>query len=242
MKLDTLIPANCYEVNSRPDVVAIFSALVDSPIPITMRFSQTDETLTCLLVAVNPSFEELVFDASGFAQVVAQLNGSGGLAATVQINAVWFSFEALNAVAAHGYPHPAFRARMPSTISRMQRRESIRYPVPAFNSPVCDVPMKEGALRLRVVDISLSGIALATEGSIAGVPIGSEFENCVLHLPEIGAIHSGLVVAYQFSSGKASERRMGCRFSNMLASSLSHLQRYIRRLERDQVSAGEPPE
>ena len=234
MKLEAPIPANCYEVRSRPDVVAIFSALVDSPIPITMRLSQTQQTLACFLVAVNPSFEELIFDASGFAEVVAPLNGSGTLEATVQINAVWFSFEALTAVAAPGYPHPAFRARMPSTISRMQRRNSIRYPVPAFNAPVCDVSTKEGTLRLRVVDISLSGIALVLEGAIADWPVGAVLENCVLHLPEIGAINSGLVVAYQHASAKASERRLGCRFSNMLASSLSHLQRYIQHLQRGQ--------
>lgn len=245
MSLDPASQNGRYEVSSRRAVIDIFSTLVKSPIPITMTIAQIGETHTSFLIAFEPSFEELVFDASGIAQV-AQLDGSGGLVATVQINAVWFRFDAPHVVAARGYDQPAFRARLPTTLLRTQRRNSMRYPVSLRNPPVCDVPTKDGAFRLRVIDISLSGVALAIEGSAANYPLGALFEKCLLHLPDMGAIECDLAVAYLHTDVKASDRRIGCRFSNMLASSLTHLQRYIAYLERERlteaaVSDSSPP-
>jgi c-di-GMP-binding flagellar brake protein YcgR len=224
-----------YELRTRHEVVAVFSALVKSPIPITLTLAQSGETVSCFLIEMNPAFEELIFEAGNVVQV-SWLDGSGGLVATVQINAIWFRFEALNVVAARGYDRPAFRARMPSTLSRTQRRDSARYPVPALNPPVCDVTTVEGSFRLRVLDISLSGIALAIDSRIADYPIGERLEKCLLQLPEMGAIQTDLVVAYRQGDGDAAGHRIGCRFSNMLASSLMHLQRYVGHLQREHLT------
>lgn len=223
-----------YELRSRADVIAVFSALVKSPIPISLTIAQSGESVTCFLIALNPAFEELVFEASGVAEV-AKLDGSGGLVATVQINAVWFTFEAVNVVAVRGYEKPAFRARLPAILQRSQRRDSARYPVPGINPPVCDVTTDQGSFRLRVLDISLGGIALAIDAPIADYPLGAKLEKCLLQFPGMGAIETDLVVVYRNGEGTSSEHRIGCRFSNMLATSLTHLQRYIGRLERERL-------
>lgn len=223
-----------YELRSRADVIDVFSALVKSPIPISLTIAQSGESVSCFLIAMDPAFEELVFEAGGVAEV-AKLDGSGGLVAKVQINAVWFTFEALNVVMARGYEQPAFRACMPTILQRTQRRESARYPVPGVNPPVCDVTTPERSFRLRVLDISLSGIALGIDSPIADYPLGAKLEKCLLQFPEVGAIETDLVVAYRNGEGTAGEHRIGCRFTNMLASSLTHLQRYIGQLERERL-------
>lgn len=224
-----------YELRTRRDVLAVFSVLAKWPIPVTANITQLGVSLATRLVAVTPSFEELVFDATGLAEV-ERLDGSAGLVASAQVDAVWFRFEAEHVVAVRGYAHPAFRARLPSVILRMQRRNSIRYPVPALNPPVCDVLLGEAPSRLRVIDISLSGIALALEDPRAKLEPGTRLDKCLLQLPDIGAIQTDLVVVHQHATGDHGGRRIGCRFSDIHLASLSHLQRYISQLERERLA------
>ncbi|MFM9968866.1 MAG: flagellar brake protein [Burkholderiales bacterium] len=224
-----------YVLRTRRDVLPVFSALAKWPIPISTRLIQLGTAHVSRLIAVNPAFEELVFDATGLPGV-ERLDGSEGLVGEAQMDAVWFRFEADHVEAVRGYVQPAFRARLPKILSRMQRRDSIRYPVPAMNPPVCDFRLGESSVRLRSIDISLSGIALLVEDSKANLSLQTTLADCLLHLPGIGAISTDLFVAYLAPFGESDQRRLGCRFSNVKATSLSHLHRYVQRLERERLS------
>lgn len=230
-----------YVLRNRRDVLPVFAALAKWPIPITMRLSQLGASFSSRLIAVNPAFEELVFDASGLAGV-ERLDGSEGLIAEAQMDAVWFHFEAEHAEAVRGYVQPAFRARLPKVLTRLQRRDSIRYPVPAFNPPVCDVLGGNNPSHLRAIDISLSGIALRVEDARANYEKGCTLSNCLLHLPDIGSISTDLHVAYLSPFGEGDVRRIGCRYTNLRATSLVHLQRYVARLERLRLEESGAPQ
>ena len=103
---------------------------------------------------------------------------------------------------------------------------------------LADLRWGEEAIRLRAIDISLSGIALLVADSRANYQKEMTIENCLLHLPDIGALSTDLTAQYLAPYGEG--RRMGCRFSNFRATSLSHLQRYISRLERARLETREP--
>ena len=207
-----------------------------SSAPVAVNLLQHGSALTSRLIAVNPAFEELVFDANGL-EDVGGLDGSAGLTASAQMNTAWFRFTAENAVVVRGYPQPAFRARLPSVILRMQRRESMRYPVPAFNAPVCDFKHEAAAICLRVLDISLSGVSLAVEESNLKFAAGSVLRDCLLQLPKLGAIQTDLHVAYEKPGEIGIGRRIGCRFTNIRTTSLTHLQRYVSVLERERLAS-----
>lgn len=224
-----------YELRTRSDVLSVFSALAKSPIPVTLSLTQLGLSLTTRLIAANPAFEELVFDATGLANS-QRLDGSAGLVGSAQMDAVWYRFGAEHVEAVRGYAQPAFRARLPSMILRMQRRDSIRYPVPALNPPVCDVLLQGIPLGLRVIDISLSGIAVEIEGRGAECKPGSKLENCLLQLPDVGAIQTDLDVVHLSADRTGGGRRLGCRFTNIRATALTHLQRYISGLERERLA------
>ena len=228
-----------YVLRTRRDVLPVFLALAKWPIPVKVHVPQLGATITTRLIAVNPAFEELVFDASDLSGA-ERLDGSAGLSAVAQMDAVWFQFEAEHAVAVRGLARPAFRARLPATLARMQRRDSIRYPVPAFNPPVCDIRgggAGEGPVRLRAIDISYSGIALLLNDPRLNIGSGSTLAGCMLHLPDIGAIAMDLHAAYLSPYGEGDQRRLGGRFTNVRATSLDHLHRYVARLERARLEA-----
>lgn len=228
-----------YVLSARRDVLPVMQALANSPVPLELTVEQLDATIGSTLLRVTPAFEELVFDATGLGGL-ERLDGSAGVRAKAQLDTVWYSFDAAFAEAAPGRGRPALRARLPDQVKRMQRRDSIRYPVPSINPPVCDVRGKnewEEVEHLRSLDISLSGISLLLKPGHSTYQRDERIGGCTLHLPDIGALQTDLIVAHVSPLGGGDERRMGCRFSNMLATSLAHLRRYVMRLERERLQS-----
>lgn len=228
-----------YVLRMRRDIMPVFVALQKWPVQVKLRVHQLGVSFNTRLIALHPEFEELVFDASELPGV-QRLDGSAGLSAEAQMDSVWFRFDAGHVGVVHGYPVPAFRARIPDTIARVQRRDSIRYPVPGMNPPVCELGnegREQSVQRLRAIDISSSGIALLADDARMTITAGSILEGCMLHLPDIGAIATDLRVMYVAPFGDGDKRRMGCRFTNILATSLEHLRRYVGRLERERLAA-----
>ncbi len=228
-----------YVLRTRRDILPVFAVLARAPIPVKVTIAQLGNTISSRLIAFNPAFEELVFDATGVPGV-ERLDGSAGLSAEAQIDAAWFRFEAEHVEVAKGYAVPAFRARLPTTLARFQRRDSVRYPVPALNPPVCDIRVgaaEDRPSRLRAIDISNSGIALLIDDPRLNIVSGSTLVGALLHLPDIGAIATDLLAVYLAPFGEGDQRRLGCRFTNLRATSLDHLQRYVARLERARLEA-----
>lgn len=221
-------------LRTRRDVLRIFESLAGSEVPVTLYFPRLGTSFSSRLIAFNPAYEELIFDAT-YLPGFARLADGDELTAELNLNAVWYRFEAGHVQVVGGYPVAAIRARVPAVVARLQRRDSIRYPVPALNPPVCDVrlPGHDGdALHLRALDISCSGLALLIENGALEFKAGNTITGCLLHLPDTGSIPLDLNIAYVNSFGDAGSRRMGCRFTNLHVTSLDHLSRYIMRLER----------
>ncbi len=234
MNVDSLHEDERYVLRTRRDILPHFVALSKSRAPIQLVVRQLGASMTSNLIALDPAFEELVFDGSALPGV-ERLDGSAGLSAEIHLDDVWYRFEAGHVTVVQGYGRPAFRARIPDKLLRMQRRDSIRYPVPGVNPPVCEIRLgkgDDGVLRLPAIDLSDSGISLRIDDAQVNLAVDTTLEGCMLHLPDIGAIACGLAVKYLSPFAGGDRRRMGCRFTNVQAVSLDHLTRYVLRLER----------
>ena len=228
-----------YLVRDRRDVLLYFGDLAKRAAPLTVEVEQLNVSFASRLLSVKPEFEELVFDAAALAGV-EQLNGSAGITVEVHLDAVWFRFQAGHAEVWRGARQPALRARLPQTISRLQRRHSIRYPVPDINPPVCYVPAEGDAPRLpplRLMDISVSGAGILLREARSPVKEGDVLHDCVLQLPEIGGIRTDLIVMYVSGASDGGPRHMRCRYSNLLATSLAQLMHYVERLESKRLAS-----
>jgi c-di-GMP-binding flagellar brake protein YcgR len=92
---------------------------------------------------------------------------------------------------------------------------------------------------LSLIDISCGGIAIIEERQVLDETPGRQYDNCRIELPSIGTIVTGLQVRacgeVVLPSGKR-KRRLGLEFVNLPPAMLAAVQRYIMKLERDQIA------
>ncbi|MET0549714.1 MAG: flagellar regulator YcgR PilZN domain-containing protein [Xanthomonas sp.] len=134
---------------------------------------------------------------------------------------------------------PGFRAPLPESLYYLQRREHFRLETPITDSPLCVLRIDDDAgqvdLKLRVVDISGGGLAVAL---VQGQPLPKlqeSYPNCVLQLPDADAIRLTLQVCnmyvYKLANGQDT-LRVGMRFQDLPRGADAAIQRYVFRIER----------
>ena len=134
----------------------------------------------------------------------------------------------------------AFRAALPESVLRLQRREFYRLQVPVTQPMECAIPIRhpdgETTYRhYRVLDISGGGIALAVQAEEPALQPYNEFPGSLLHLPDGGPLCVRLMVKSlhsQLNQNGTESWRAGCQFTDLPRGGDALLQRYIFRLER----------
>ncbi|ACO73177.1 flagellar brake protein [Laribacter hongkongensis] len=136
---------------------------------------------------------------------------------------------------------PAFLARLPPEVVKLQRREYFRIQTPIANPVVCrvhDYPNPDGSagIVLPIYDISLGGMSLVLPGEIPGMELGKIFRDCSIDLRQVGSLPVEIEVrnklVMQQKNGHE-QRRIGCQFVNQNSRVQNQLQRYIAQLERE---------
>jgi c-di-GMP-binding flagellar brake protein YcgR len=219
-------------VRSRSDILPVLQAMARRGTPVIARIEGASAPLATRLLSVKPHYEELVFDAAGMPDF-DRLDGGQSLEVRATLDSVQIVFTARHLEPAPAGGLAAFRGRMPQTIARIQRRNSARYPVPSLNPPVCQarIPPASDRLRsLRVMDISLAGMAVVLDDPQVELPVGMALPDCRVELPQVGAVETGLVVSYVSRQG-ADARRIGFRFDGLSIPALAHIRRYVGKLE-----------
>ena len=215
------------------DMLAVLRALITRRQPLGLHFGDADEALQGGLVSVNPAFEELVFSTEGDPALLQKLIAAGSFGVETLLDSVRVLFIATNA---EPYSHAgggAFRARMPDSLARMQRREAVRVPPPKDKPAFCTIPVASGELRLQVTDVSVGGLGLLLPLSQGTLGQGKTINECKLELPEIGVMRCNLRMVYlkESLSGNAPQR-VGCAFVDLPALSREQLKSYVTRTER----------
>src|SRR4051812_30693913 len=129
-------------VRTRIDIVPVLQALCERGVELSVRISGLSGTLKTRLLCVKPEYEELVFDSQG-EHGLEKLDGTQKLQAEGPLDTLHVVFGAGHVEAVVFQGNPAFRARLPGAIARIQRRSSVRHPVPSVNPPVCSIGMPD---------------------------------------------------------------------------------------------------
>lgn len=229
-----------FEIHSRVEILAILRSLIERRAPATVYFSRGEDFIVSGLLAVNPGFEELVLDPSADEAANRRLLRAQRLTLVSALDQVRIQFSVQSAQLTTWQKLPALRVRIPKSVLRLQRRDSYRIAPPLARPLVCSIPAAPGEARkheLRILDISCGGLAVLV--SVERVPLeaGMMLEGCALQLPELGTVSFSAEVRSVAAAGGpgAGGTRCGLRFADMPQQTVTLIQRYILKLERDRL-------
>lgn len=125
--------------------------------------------------------------------------------------------------------------RMPSRLSRIQRRDSFRVKPPVRQPVECVIRQTgAGERRYRVLDLSTGGVALVEPVSVTPPEIGDLWQHSRLEIPAHAPVPCDLRVRFISTNvqGDASQRRIGCEFHRPTPETQRALQVYVMEIER----------
>lgn len=224
------------------DMLALLRALVARRNAAALYFGEADGRLDTGFLGFNPAYEELIFSPGRDPDSLERLLAAGSFGVETSLDSIRILFIASHAEITQLNGQKALRARIPEVLARMQRRESVRIAIPEDKPSFCTVrvgsdPARE--IRMRVNDISISGLGLVLGTGDAAISPGKTFHECSLALPGMGVMRCTLKIVYvkEALPGSA-EHRVGCQFVDLPGLSREQLRSYVARLERAQLATG----
>ncbi len=224
-----------YLVYSRQEIAQILRELIQHNELVTAYFNQGKEFFLTSLLAVDPE-GSVTLDCGTDAETNRRALISGKIILVSSQNRIkiQFSTPALELISVGG--RPAFRAPLPSSVLKLQRREYYRLVAPIRAPLLCVVPQLAGGFEAMVADISVGGVGISGFPNEVALEIGQVFADCQIALPEHGTVVSTLEVRnlqhITLRSG-LSVVRAGCGFVGIPAPHQAMIQRYIIRIDRE---------
>lgn len=229
-----------FALYGRQEIVGLLRELRDRQVLVTLYYDQSARFAVSNVLDVNDALDEVVFDCA------ADRSAQGALCEASEIvlvgfidNAkIQFNLGGAEPVSHHG--RAGFRVALPKYLLRMQRRSAARHRPSVDQPATCLVPIAGDAGRFEavpVLDISVGGLAIAVR------PRQFEMSNqvlspCYLDLPEVGQVNVSLRVRYlEPIEGSGDGRRCGCEFVELGGVALRSVQRYVNRLEAENVGS-----
>ena len=222
-------------VHDRFEIISILRRLEAKREQVTLSVDGETHALTVLL-AVNPDYEEIVFDCGREAESNRRVMQAERVTLAANIDGIKVQFSSRGADPTVFEGHPALRMRLPDLVLRLQRRDYYRVPASLTCEAAVECEGKVRVLEMRVTDLSLGGVALITDKTYVKFAPGEILQNCRMGLGTLGVLAPDLevknVCEVRARNG-ARQVRIGCRFAGLERDMESMISRYIAQKERD---------
>jgi c-di-GMP-binding flagellar brake protein YcgR len=189
------------------------------------------ESLWSRIVALDAEADliglQLGTDPDGISQ---GLVAEGEITAIAYLSAIKLQFELEAPVLVSGEQGAVLRSPLPTRLYRFQRRQAFRVQPASSNYPRIVVPGgTEPGHSLRVLDISIGGLALALPGDAMPLPIGQAAHGLTLELDRISGLPVSLLPHHvsAVSAETGAVRQLGCAFIDLDATATRALQVYV---------------
>ena len=229
-----------YQVESRREILALLRGFKEKGQLISMIISNGGEAFITSVLAIDDTNNQLIVDSAPDNMANQRVIESptvffDGLLDKISIQ---FSSSKLQKTQFEG--RPALQLPIPNSVIRLQRRENYRINTPVSTPIRCLIPVEtDGTLeraKFSLVDISCGGVALLDDRRLLDMTVGKVYDDCEVDLPTIGVIETQLEIRNSqeltLLNGKTT-RRVGCAFKNLSNRTLTTVQRYIMKLERE---------
>jgi c-di-GMP-binding flagellar brake protein YcgR len=233
-----------FTVYARVEIIAVLRQILEHGVLVTAYCDGSESFAVTALLAVNPEFEEIVFDSASDQLAQRRLLAAESLTFVTFVNQVKLQFRTHAAQPNLFEGKPAFRVRLPEAMLRLQRRDAFRVRTPLARPAHCLVPYSEDGKqyeKLRMIDISVGGMALLTYPEKFDLAAGSTIEACFLDLPGVGSVGVGVRVRHiDVLPRDQNARRVGCEFVSLAPQARMMLQRYVNQLDAEHRKAAGP--
>lgn len=138
---------------------------------------------------------------------------------------------------------PAFFLPLPPKLLRLQRRNYYRLLNREPDALKCHIRAHPQPARTRhamtIMDLSVGGLALVCVEDDVQLQVGKRYADCEINLPGIGSIYPVIEVKSLFEvttrDGEV-KRRAGCEFHRPDGDTVMKLQRYVARMQQQQLA------
>ena len=227
-----------FRVDSNIEIIYILRSMMKANTLTTLTFGNSDGFILTNIIDIDLKHREVIFDyGTDQASNRCALKADKFNVFTL-LNRVEIQFVCHDIVKIKFNGKSAFRASIPESLLRLQKREHYRIDMPVNRRLNCKLPLPEGDYAEVVLkDISRGGMAVLDPDHKVGFESGADYRGCLLDLPGIGATKLDLRVK---SVSEITQRggvkclRAGLQFDeDTEEKTLSMIQRYVMQLQME---------
>lgn len=225
-----------FTVDGRDAIVHLLRSMVGRDIVLCGAFNGGREVLLTAVLEVDPGQGIVYLDINANEERNQLFRASTRVVFFANFDGARVQW-ASSAIADDQYDgRQAFRIEIPETLQRIQRRTSYRVNTPVTDPVMCRVPIAEGEVELRLVDISVEGVGVLLPSSVEhAIRKGAMFERCRLEHPELGSVMIAVTVQNvwetELKNGTKSPRA-GLEFLSIETGGQAKIQRFVYKMER----------
>lgn len=232
-----------YRISSPVEIQAILKQLCDGGQFVTLS-APGGVSYTTLMWTADPQRGHVSFSADPSDPQVPALLDSGEAVAAGYLDSIKVQFDLAGLVMVRGGNGAALNATYPKELFRFQRRSCFRVKPLHIATPSAKLrhpAIPDMPLELRVLDISLTGLALFLPQDVPAIEAGVKIGRCMVDLDADTQLDIGLHVHHITSLNPSSKGvRLGCEMTGLDGSSIRALQRYIDYTQKRRRDLGTP--
>ncbi|WP_298009711.1 flagellar brake protein [uncultured Aquabacterium sp.] len=207
-----------YRITSAVEIAALLRQMHDEHALVTLS-APGGASYTTVLLTIDPQRHTVTLSAEeGDARIQALLD-SNEVSAVAYLDSIKVEFDMDGLVLVHGTQGSTLHASLPTVAYRFQRRAAFRVQPLASSTPLARLvhPARPDApLVLRVLDVSLHGVALLLPPDAPMVAAGSRIQAVDLELDEETQLSCDLIVHHVTALGtQAPAHRLGCELAGI---------------------------
>ncbi|MDT8999345.1 flagellar regulator YcgR PilZN domain-containing protein [Paucibacter sp. APW11] len=219
-----------FRVHSAPEVAGYLRELSESQLRVLLS-TPDGQTLHTMICALDAPRGVLGFDIPGENSQVRALLGSDEVVGVAFLDAIKLQFDLEGLVIVKDKSGPVLRAQLPRRMYRFQRRQAFRVQPTGLNFPRVALrhpSLPDMLLNLRVLDISMGGLALLLPEDVPEIEGGIELAGALIELDRDTRFELSLRLQHVAPMGEGhSGSRLGCAFVSLPPSASRELQIYI---------------
>lgn len=198
----------------------------------------TQESFLTTLLDLDESNNQLFLDASQDEGTNHRLIETNTATLSTQLHRIPFEFRVSQLQLAYHRGQAFLSCPVPTTMRRIQRRESFRVTPPKIPPALCRISTSALRLELLIENISTTGIALSSLEARLDVEPPYFLSKNILELPNFGTLIVDMTVVRTqlFTLNQKETYLLGCRFENLTPQQERELQDYIFMLQRIQAA------